>query len=103
MATSLTNRKLTATTAEVAAYTVPANTSSVLIGANVSNKSALNVYVTVKLGTFSIITNAPIPPGSSLSILDGKIVMIAGEALTVQADVNSAADIILSIAEEGVA
>jgi hypothetical protein len=43
---------------------------------------------------------APIPAGSALSVLDGKIVLEAGDVVEVTSDTASSADVILSVLEQ---
>jgi|TARA_R100000081_G_C4751511_1_gene134639 hypothetical protein len=92
-------------------YTVASGTA-VVIGLVLGNTTGSQVTATVSLvsdtanrtnandeqnQTVELITSAPIPSGSSLSPLDGKIVMEATDNITVSA--SGAVDVILSIME----
>jgi hypothetical protein len=55
-------------------YTVPGGTTSVIIGMTLSNKTATSITASAKLNTISIVEDVPIPTGSTLSILDGKLI-----------------------------
>ena len=100
MANTFKNYTATASTTGATAYTVPSATTSVLLGLNLANKSAASVTVSVTLAGVYIIKDAPIPVGSSLSILDGKIIAEASEAIVVTASANSAVDAIISVMEQ---
>lgn len=80
-------------------YTVPANTTATTIGANIANVTGGNVYVTVRLGTLFLVKDVPIPPGTSLSILDGKLIFQAGDVITVSSNTASSIDVVLSVLE----
>lgn len=87
-------------TSAVTVYTVPSNTTSVVIGLNVANRSASQITVDVQLGSTYIIKSVPIPVASSLSVLDGKIIMETTETLVVTSSAASSADVILSVLEQ---
>lgn len=89
-----------ATTTGAVVYTVPASTTSVFLGMNLANKSASSVTVSVQLGSTYIVKDAPVPVGSALSVLDGKIIGETTETITVTASANSAVDAILSVMEQ---
>ena len=83
-----------------------ATTTTILIGLTISNKIGNSVTVDVKLesGTagnanVKIGQNLPIPTGSSLDALAGKIVMNTNDVLKVQSDTANSIDIVLSIME----
>lgn len=93
-------------------YTVASATTAVVIGLVLGNTTGSQITATVSLvsdtanrtnandevnQTVELITSAPIPSGSSLSVLDGKIVMEATDNITVSA--TGAVDVILSIME----
>jgi len=81
-------------------YTVPASTTAVVIGCNIANTTNAAVYVDVQLGSTYIIKGAPIPAGSALSVLDGKIILEATETIVVTSDTLTSADVILSVLEQ---
>ena len=100
MANTFKNYTGQATTAGTAVYTVPASTTAVVIGLNLANTSIASKNVSVQLGSTYIIKDAPIPSGSALSALDGKIILEAAEVITVTGDTNNDVDIILSVLEQ---
>jgi hypothetical protein len=87
-------------TTETTVYTVPASTTSVLLGCNLANITASSIKVTAKLGGITIVKDAPIPAGSALSILDGKIIGETGETFTVQSDTAASTSVLLSVMEQ---
>ena len=81
-------------------YTVPASTVAVIIGLNLSNRETSQIEVDVQLGTTYLIKGAPIPAGSALSVLDGKIIAEAAETIVVTSNTASSADVIISVLEQ---
>ena len=81
-------------------YTVPASTTAVIIGCNVANKTGAAINVDVQIGSTYLVKGAPVPSGSALSVLDGKIIMETTEVLTVTSDTATSADVILSVLEQ---
>lgn len=81
-------------------YTVPSATTSVTIGLNISNVSASQVTVDVQCAGVYIIKGAPIPAGSALSVLDGKIILEETNTLIVTSSAASSTDVILSVLEQ---
>ena len=84
-------------------YTVGGSTTTVILGLILGNTTTSQVTATVTLDKSSgddveLITNAPIPAGSSLELLAGnKVVMETSDALKVSA--SGATDVCLSIME----
>jgi len=87
-------------TSATTVYTVPASTTAVIIGCNVANRTASSITVDVQLGSTYIIKDAPVPSGSALSVLDGKIIAETTETIVVTSDTASSADVILSVLEQ---
>jgi len=81
-------------------YTVPASTTAVIIGCNVANKTGSAINVDVQIGSTYLVKGAPVPSGSALSVLDGKIIMETTEVFTVTSDTATSADVILSVLEQ---
>ena len=81
-------------------YTVPSATVAVVIGMNLSNVTASQITVDVQVGGVYLVKGAPIPAGSGLSVLDGKIILEAADTVVVTASAASAADVILSVLEQ---
>ena len=76
-------------------------TIAAISGANLTNNS---ITVDVKLvssadDNIHIGKNLPIPSGSALNALTGKVVMETGDILRVQSDTANSADIALSVME----
>jgi hypothetical protein len=87
-------------TTETTVYTVPADTTAILLGANLANETGSSIDVTVKLAGTIIVKDAPVPPGSALGVIDGKIIAEAGEAITVQSSADTSLGVILSVMEQ---
>ena len=81
-------------------YTVPASTTAVIIGLNLANRTASSVTVDVQLGSTYIVKGAPVPAGSALSALDGKIIAETTETIVVTSDTASSIDAIVSVLEQ---
>lgn len=99
MANTFKNYKGTATTGGATIYTVPASTTAVLIGMNLANKAANQITAGAQISSTYIVKDVPIPAGSALGIIDGKIIAETGETITVTASENSAVDVIISVLE----
>ena len=94
----------TAANTDITVYTVPASTTTIIIGLTISNLINTSITVDVKLenadgDNIHIGKNLPIPSGSALNALTGKVVMETGDILKVQSDTANSADIALSIME----
>lgn len=87
-------------TSATTVYTVPASTVGVVIGLNLANILTSQITVDVAMAGTYIVKGVPLPAGSALSVLDGKIIMQAGEALQVTASDASSVDVILSVLEQ---
>lgn len=87
-------------TSATTVYTVPASTTSVLIGLNLANRTTSSVTVDVQLGSTYIVKAAPVPSGSALSVLDGKIIAETTETIVVTSDTASSIDAIVSVLEQ---
>ena len=86
-------------------YTVPSSTTTVVIGCTIANTTASSITVDAKLenndgDNIHIGKDLPIPTGSSLDILAGKIVMETADVLKVQSDTANSFDVALSIMEQ---
>ena len=86
-------------------YTVPSSTTTVVIGCTIANTTASSITVDAKLenndgDNIHIGKDLPIPTGSSLDILAGKIVMETSDILKVQSDTANSFDVALSIMEQ---
>ena len=97
-------------TSLVTIYTVPADTTTVVIGLTIANIKGASVTADVKVisDTSDTETNAdvyvakdiPLPAGSSVEVMAGnKIVLQTTDAVQVKGSVTDAVDVILSIME----
>ena len=79
-----------------------ANSDDAVVGINVSNTTSsqikISVFVTVSSADYYLVKDAPVPASSALQILDGgaKFVLQSGDALKVQSDTATSADVWLS-------
>ena len=87
-------------TSPTTVYTVPASTVAVVIGLNLANRTGSSVIVDVQLGSTYIVKAAPVPTGSALSVLDGKIIAETAETIVVTSDTASSIDAIVSVLEQ---
>jgi len=89
---------------DMTVYTVGAGKTTVIIGLTIANITASSITVNATIDNndgdnISIGKSLPIPTGSSLDILAGKIVMEASDVLKVQSNTANATSIALSIME----
>jgi len=73
---------------------------AVVIGLNLANRTGSSVIVDVQLGSTYIVKAAPVPTGSALSVLDGKIIAETAETIVVTSDTASSIDAIVSVLEQ---
>jgi hypothetical protein len=81
-------------------YTVPSATTAVMIGCNLANTSASQVTVDVQVAGIYLVKGIPIPAGSALSVLDGKIILETTDTVVVTSDTASSCDVIVSVLEQ---
>ena len=81
-------------------YTVPSATTSVMIGCNLANRTTSQIKVDVQAAGAYVIKGAPIPSGSALSVLDGKIILETSDTVVVTSDTASSCDVIVSVLEQ---
>ena len=89
---------------DMTVYTVPSSTTTVVIGLTISNLSSNSITVDVKLEPASgdnihIGKDIPIPTGSTVNALAGKVVMETGDVLKVQSNTANSADVAASLME----
>lgn len=87
-------------TSPVTTYTVPSATVAVTIGLTIANTTASQITVDVQCAGVYVVKGAPIPAGSGLSVLDGKIILEATDTVVVTSDTATSADVILSVLEQ---
>lgn len=101
MASTFKNYKSTGTGVTFdTVYTVPASTSSVIVGINIANLLSEEIAVTIIAGGLHLIKDCPIPVGSALSPLEGKIILEETEAVTVKCNRGSGCDVLVSVMEQ---
>ena len=91
-------------------YTVPAATTTVMIGAVLANITASQIKANVQIVTASttgenaddvyLIKELPIPTGSSFELIEGKVVLEAGDIIKGESDTASSLDVALSVLEQ---
>ena len=82
-------------------HTVAAGQEAVVIGLNLCNVSASQITVDVQVAGAFLVKGAPIPSGSALSALDGKMIMEAADTCVVTSSAAASCDVILSVLEQG--
>lgn len=89
--------------AEQVVYQVPAGKTSMLLGCLLSNTlgAILPVTVFVSKGTdrIHLAHNRRIPVGESVDVVNGKIVLVAGDTITVKCGKDNSADVLVSVAQ----
>ncbi len=90
-------------------YTVPSNTTSVIVGGILSNISSSIITADVQIVTASttgengddvyLVKTVQIPSGSSLEIIEGKVVLETGDKVKVLASASAALDVAFSVME----
>jgi len=89
----------------IGAYTVAANTTVVVVGLTVTNKTGssitANVFISDGSANTYVSANAPISSGSSLVAVGGdqKVVLLTGDKVYIQSSAASSIDAVLSILE----
>jgi hypothetical protein len=89
----------------IGAYTVAANTTVVVVGLTVTNKTGssitANVFINDGAANTYVSASAPISSGSSLIAVGGdqKLVLITGDKVYVESSAASSIDAVLSILE----
>lgn len=80
-------------------YTVPASTTAVVIGFMIANLLDSLVEIDIEAASTNMGTNLPIPAGSALSALEGKLVLEATDTVTVSCDTLNGVEVVLSVME----
>ena len=87
-------------TSPVTTYTVPALTTSVVIGCNVANVTTSQITFSVQVAGVYLVKDVPLPAGAAISVLDGKIIMEAADTCVVTSNTAASCDVILSVLEQ---
>jgi acetyltransferase-like isoleucine patch superfamily enzyme len=100
------SRQVGTSALEIGGYTVPAATTTIVVGLSVTNTTGsaitANVYIQdSSVNNTFLVTNAPISSGSSLVVGGGdqKLVLITGDKVFVQSSASSSLDAVMSIME----
>lgn len=86
-------------------YTAGAGVQATVIGMTIANTTVSNINVsviaTVNAETVFLVKGALVPPGGALVPVGGdqKVVLEAGDKLSVQSDTTSSSDVLLSVLE----
>jgi len=90
-------------TGAVTVRTVASGTQTVAVGINLANilttQITASAYITRGSTDYYIVKNAPIPAQGALSVLDGKIILEAADAVKVICNTASGLDTMLSVLE----
>jgi hypothetical protein len=90
-------------TTPVVLVTANSATQTTAIGLTMSNTTTspitVSAYINASSTNYYLVNNATVPVGSSLAMFgaDGKVVLNSGDAFTVVASANTAADAVLSV------
>ena len=71
-----------------------------MIGCTISNTTSSEIKIDVQAAGAYVVKDAPIPSGSALSVLDGKIILETTDTVVVTSDTASSADVIVSVLEQ---
>jgi hypothetical protein len=103
MATTFTNFAAAVTTSWADVYVVPEGKTAILIGLHASNNGGSSVGITIQGtiagGTRTVTPGVSIPGNSSVGLLAGKMVLKAGETLSVNATTSGYISLIGSVTE----
>ena len=88
-------------TSTVTVHTVAVGQETVVIGLNLCNVTASQITVDVQVAGAYLVKGVPIPAGSALSALDGKMIMEAADTCVVTSNTAASVDVILSVLEQG--
>lgn len=87
-------------------YTAPGATTTIVLGLTLSNITGTTIYVTVGItnadgDNVNFLKAIPLPTGSAVEVMAGnKIVLEAGDSITVLSDTANSLDTTLSIMEQ---
>ena len=87
-------------TTGVEVYRVPLNTTSIIIGCNLANTSSSQITASLEVAGVYLVKDAPIPAGSSLSVLDGKVILEEDNVVKVTSSAGLSVDALLSVLEQ---
>jgi hypothetical protein len=99
MANSFNRLIASGTSAGSTLVTIGTGKTWILLGLMVSNVSGVLVEVDVEVAGKYLAKEIPMADGSSLSLLDGKIVMVAGDTLKEKCSTDAGVDYLISYME----
>lgn len=99
MANTFNRLLVTGTSAGSTPITIGAGKTWVIIGLMASNVAGTLLTFSINIAGTSLAKNIPLPEGSSVSLLDGKIVMIAGDTLDEICSTDAGVEYIISYME----
>jgi len=99
MANEFSRLVVSGTSAGSTLMTIPAGSTWVIIGFMASNVAGSLISIDIKAADKSLVQDVPIPAGASLSLLDGKLVLVAGDLLEEVCSVDAGVDYIISYME----
>lgn len=99
MANSFDRLLTSGTSAGSTLATVPVGAQWVVIGLMASNVAGYLITIDVTIAGTSLVKNVPIPEGSTLPLLEGKIVLNEGDTIDELCSVDAGVDYIISYME----
>ena len=97
------NGNSTTANTNMAVYTAPSSTTTVVIGLTLANTTSSQITADIKLAaadTIYLAKNIPIPAGSAFEFFAGnKLILEAGHAIITQSNTANSLDTALSIME----
>jgi hypothetical protein len=104
MANNFNNAKTHITTALTTVYTTTTGKKSILIGFLVSNTGSTDITIDIAIvnpstGTYYVGKSLTVFAGTSLEVLQAKIVLVGGDTVQVKAS-SATADAVISLLEE---
>jgi hypothetical protein len=73
-----------ASTTLTAVYTVAANTNAIVTNILVANSNTTPASILIKMGTFTVIPNTPVPANGIFTLDMAQVMDIAGQVIEVQ-------------------
>ncbi len=99
MANTFNRLLVSGTSAGSTLVTIGVGATWVIIGLMASNVSGSLITIDVQLGAKYLVKDVPIPAGATLPLLEGKLVMVAGDTLDELCSVDAGVDYIISYME----
>jgi hypothetical protein len=71
-----------------------------MIGCNLANTTASQIKVDVQAAGVYLAKGIPLPSGSAISVLDGKVILETTDTVVVTSDTATSVDVIVSVLEQ---